>query len=88
MQTASRGRPHSARYLQDRLAPLTAALARDNPAAVKYALCLLGFMSPHTRLPIAALADAAKAEVARAIAEIGDAYLTCRKLRRAEPAQR
>ncbi|WP_349518105.1 4-hydroxy-tetrahydrodipicolinate synthase [Bradyrhizobium lablabi] len=72
------GQLQSARYLQSRLAPLTAALARENPAAVKYALCLLGFMSPHTRLPIVELADSAKAEVARAIAEIGDEDLACR----------
>jgi 4-hydroxy-tetrahydrodipicolinate synthase len=60
------GRPQSARYLQNRLAPLTAALARENPAAVKYALCLLGFMSPRTRLPIVELT------------EIGDEDLACR----------
>jgi 4-hydroxy-tetrahydrodipicolinate synthase len=66
------GRLQSARYLQNRLAPLTASLTQENPAALKYALCLLGFMSPRTRLPIVELADAAKAEVARAIAEIGD----------------
>jgi 4-hydroxy-tetrahydrodipicolinate synthase len=58
--------------LQDRLAPLTASLAKENPAALKYALCLLGFMSPRTRLPIVELADSAKAEVANAIAEIRD----------------
>jgi 4-hydroxy-tetrahydrodipicolinate synthase len=66
------GRLQSARYLQDRLAPLTAALSRESPAALKYALCLLGFMRPNTRLPIVELADAAKAEVASAIVEIGD----------------
>jgi 4-hydroxy-tetrahydrodipicolinate synthase len=66
------GRLQSARYLQNRLAPLTAALAKESPAALKYALCLLGFMHPGTRLPIVELADAAKAEVASAIAEIGD----------------
>jgi 4-hydroxy-tetrahydrodipicolinate synthase len=69
------GRLQSARYLQHRLAPLTAALAKESPAALKYALCLLGFMSPATRLPIVELADAAKAEVASAIAEIGDEEL-------------
>ena len=37
-----KGRLQSARYLQSRLAPLTAALSKENPAAVKYALCLLG----------------------------------------------
>jgi len=44
---------------------------------LKYALCLLGFMSPSTRLPIVELSDAAKAEVASAIAEIGDEDLAC-----------
>jgi 4-hydroxy-tetrahydrodipicolinate synthase len=67
----------SARYLQHRLAPLTAALSKENPAALKYALCLLGFLSPNTRLPIVELADAAKAEVASAIAEIGDEEIAC-----------
>jgi 4-hydroxy-tetrahydrodipicolinate synthase len=71
------GRLQSATYLQNRLAPLTAALARESPAAVKYALCLLGFMSPRTRLPIVELADAAKADVARGIAAIGDEGLAC-----------
>jgi 4-hydroxy-tetrahydrodipicolinate synthase len=34
-------------------------------------------MSPNTRLPIVELADSAKAEVASAIAEIGDEDLAC-----------
>ena len=71
------GRLQSARYLQSRLAPLTAALTKESPAALKYALCLLGFMSPDTRLPIVELADAAKAEVASAIAAIGDEDIAC-----------
>jgi 4-hydroxy-tetrahydrodipicolinate synthase len=71
------GRLQSARYLQHRLAPLTASLSRESPAALKYALCLLGFMWPNTRLPIVELADAAKAEVASAIAEIGDEEIAC-----------
>ncbi len=71
------GRLQTARYLQDRLAPLTAALTKESPAALKYALCLLGFMSPATRLPIVGLDDAAKAEVAGAIAEIGDEDIAC-----------
>ena len=71
------GRLQSARYLQRRLAPLTAALTRESPAALKYALCLLGLMSPATRLPIVELDDAARAEVASAIAEIGDEDLAC-----------
>src|SRR5882762_5203848 len=71
------GRLQTARYLQNRLAPLTAALTKESPAALKYALCLLGFMSPNTRLPIVELADSAKREVASAIAEIGDEDLAC-----------
>ena len=71
------GRPQTARYLQSRLAPLAAALAKENPAALKYALYLLGFMSPVTRLPIVELGDAAKAEVASALAAIGDEDITC-----------
>jgi len=71
------GRPQTARYLQSRLASLTAALTRESPAALKYALCLLGFMSPATRLPIVELADAAKAAVTGAIAEIGDEDIAC-----------
>src|ERR1700738_3616120 len=71
------GRLQTARYLDDRLAPLTAALSQESPAALKYALCLLGFLSPTTRLPIVELADSAKAEVAGAIAEIGDEDLAC-----------
>jgi 4-hydroxy-tetrahydrodipicolinate synthase len=71
------GRLQSARYLQNRLAPLTASLSKESPAALKYALCLLGFMSPSTRLPIVELSDPAKAEVASAIAEIGDEDLAC-----------
>lgn len=72
-----KGRLQSARYLQHRLAPLTAALSRESPAALKYALCLLGFIAPSTRLPIVELDDAAKAEVASAIAEIGDEDIAC-----------
>jgi 4-hydroxy-tetrahydrodipicolinate synthase len=72
-----KGRLQSARYLQNRLAPLTASLAKENPAALKYALCLLGFMSPNTRLPIVELGDSAKAEVASAIAAISDENIAC-----------
>jgi 4-hydroxy-tetrahydrodipicolinate synthase len=71
------GRLLSARYLQNRLAPLTASLSKENPAALKYALCLLGFISPTTRLPIVELSDCAKVEVASAIAGIGDEDIDC-----------
>jgi 4-hydroxy-tetrahydrodipicolinate synthase len=66
------GRLQSARYLHNRLVRLTASLAKESPAALKYALYLLGLMRPNTRLPIVELDESAKAEVASAIAEIGD----------------
>ena len=66
------GRLQSARYLQSRLARLAALLVRDNPAALKYAMCLLGLMRPDTRLPIVELAETARAEVASALAEMGE----------------
>jgi 4-hydroxy-tetrahydrodipicolinate synthase len=65
-------RLRTARGIAERLAPLSAALSRDTPAALKYALSLLGLMSPHVRLPMVELADAEKGEIARAIAAIGD----------------
>jgi 4-hydroxy-tetrahydrodipicolinate synthase len=71
------GRLQSARYLFNRLARLTNALTKEGPAALKFALCLLGLMHPNTRLPIVELAESAKAEVASAIAEIGDEDLAC-----------
>jgi 4-hydroxy-tetrahydrodipicolinate synthase len=71
------GRLQSARYLFNRLARLTNSLTRESPAALKFALCLLGFMHPNTRLPIVELDETAKAEVASAIAEIGDEDLAC-----------
>jgi 4-hydroxy-tetrahydrodipicolinate synthase len=75
--SCKQGRLQSARYLQNRLGPLTAALTQESPAALKYALWLLGFMRPDTRLPIVELADSAKREVARAITEICDEDLDC-----------
>jgi 4-hydroxy-tetrahydrodipicolinate synthase len=63
--------------LFNRLARLTGALTTESPAALKFAMSLLGFMHPNTRLPIVELAEAAKAEVASAIAEIGDEDLAC-----------
>jgi 4-hydroxy-tetrahydrodipicolinate synthase len=66
------GRLQSARYLQTRLSRLAALLARESPAALKYAMCQLGLMRPDTRLPIVELAETAKAEVANALAEMGE----------------
>jgi 4-hydroxy-tetrahydrodipicolinate synthase len=66
------GRLRTALSIAERLAPLTAALSLDAPAALKYALSLLGLMSPRVRLPMVELPDAEKAEIARAIAAIDD----------------
>jgi len=79
------GRLHSARHLRSRLARLTAALARESPAALKYALYLLGHMSPTTRLPLVELDDLAKAEVASAIAGIADEDVACPVENRSAP---
>jgi 4-hydroxy-tetrahydrodipicolinate synthase len=79
------GRLQTARCLANRLGPLTAALAKESPAALKYALCLLGLMSPATRLPLVELAAKAKAEVASMIAKIGDEDLACPIERRHGP---
>jgi 4-hydroxy-tetrahydrodipicolinate synthase len=79
------GRLPSARFVHSRLGPLATALARESPAALKYALYLLGLMRPNTRLPIVELAEAAKAEVASAIGELDDEDLACRSESWLEP---
>ncbi|MBR0931790.1 4-hydroxy-tetrahydrodipicolinate synthase [Bradyrhizobium jicamae] len=70
-----RGRLQPARYLHQRLVPLAMLLERDHPAAMKLALSLLDLMRPTVRLPIVQLDAAAKAEIARAMADIADEYL-------------
>jgi 4-hydroxy-tetrahydrodipicolinate synthase len=65
------GSLRTARSIAERLAPLTAALCCNTPAAAKYALSLLGLMSPRVRLPMVELGEAEAAEIARAIAAIG-----------------
>ncbi len=69
------GRLYQARELHQRLTPLAALLEREHPAALKFALALLGFMQPATRLPIVQLGAADKAEVAQAMAMLADEYL-------------
>ena len=61
------GRLASARHLERRLLTLEACLIRQNPAALKYALSLLGLMEPAPRLPLVELDEPAKTEVARAL---------------------
>lgn len=69
---ARQGRLQTARYLHKRLVPLVACLSRESPAALKYALSVLGLMSAATRLPIVPLDAAAQREVVRAFAAIAD----------------
>ena len=64
------GRLQSAWQLQGRLGRLEACLSNDVPAALKYALSLLGLMHPNTRLPIVEPDDADKAQVACALAAV------------------
>ena len=60
----------TARDLQRQIGPLQACLAANNPAALKYALSLLGFIHPDTRLPIVGLDEPSKAALAKIIARI------------------
>jgi 4-hydroxy-tetrahydrodipicolinate synthase len=69
------GRLQSARYLHRRLIPLIACLSTESPAALKYALSVLGLTSPATRLPIVPLDAAAQRKVVRAFAAIADEEL-------------
>jgi 4-hydroxy-tetrahydrodipicolinate synthase len=63
------GRIGFAQQLAMPFAELTAALFREpNPAPVKYALSLLGLMSPKVRLPMVELTDQSKAELAQVLA--------------------
>jgi len=66
------GRMQFARCQHQRLLPLAILIAEENPAAVKYALCLLGLMRADIRLPLVDLETSTKAEIANAIAAIGE----------------
>jgi 4-hydroxy-tetrahydrodipicolinate synthase len=66
------GRLSSARHLERQLLTLQGCLTRQDPAALKYALSLLGLMLPAPRLPLVELDEAAKAEVARALSGLAE----------------
>jgi 4-hydroxy-tetrahydrodipicolinate synthase len=54
---------------------LTSALFREtSPVPLKYALSLLGLMSPRVRLPLVESTEQTKAELAVVIAQIGDVH--------------
>jgi len=69
---------------EKRLQQIAELLAADHPAALKYALALLGLMRPDTRLPLVPLDDAAKRLVEAAVARLCDEDLV--NPRRAWPA--
>jgi 4-hydroxy-tetrahydrodipicolinate synthase len=67
------GQATKAERLSNSMAQLTYALFREpNPVPLKYALSLFGLMSPKVRLPLAELADQAKAEVAAVMSKLRD----------------
>jgi 4-hydroxy-tetrahydrodipicolinate synthase len=80
----SEGRLQSTRLLSSRLSPIAELLAADHPAALKYALALLGLMTPDTRLPLVPLGEAAKPLVEAAVVRLCDETLV--SPRRAGPA--
>jgi 4-hydroxy-tetrahydrodipicolinate synthase len=60
-----------AQRLENPVAQLTAALFREtNPAPLKYALSLLGFISPKVRLPLVEPTDQTKIELAAILAQM------------------
>ncbi|CAN7245004.1 4-hydroxy-tetrahydrodipicolinate synthase [Rhizobium sp. LjRoot258] len=68
-QAARDGNLSAARLLEDRLAPLTAALGAEvDPAAIKHALQTLQQIDPEVRLPLLALDDDRKQSVSQALA--------------------
>lgn len=57
------------------VAQLTAQLFREtSPAPLKYALSLLGLMSPKVRLPLVETTDQTRAEVAAVVTQISERY--------------
>jgi 4-hydroxy-tetrahydrodipicolinate synthase len=67
------GQTARAQRLGNSISQLTYALFRDpNPVPLKYALSLLGLMSPKVRLPLVELADQTKAEVAAIMSKLCD----------------
>ncbi len=66
------GRLQTARYLERRLGVLQACLDRESPAALKYALSLLGLMRPAMRLPLVELDEPSRLAVASALMDVAD----------------
>jgi 4-hydroxy-tetrahydrodipicolinate synthase len=68
----AQGRIAEAMAIQDSLVPLHDAMfCEASPGPAKYAASLLGFTTPHVRLPLAPITDAAQARVRDAMAALG-----------------
>jgi 4-hydroxy-tetrahydrodipicolinate synthase len=71
------------------MAKLTAALFREtSPSPLKYALNLLGLMSPSVRLPLVEVTDSTKAEVEAAMARLCEDHADYVVEKMSEPGQR
>ena len=66
------GEQVEARLLEEQLRPLTAALfVESNPVPVKWALSLMGRMSPEVRLPLCEPAETTRVAVRKALLHLG-----------------
>ena len=84
-----RGQIASAQRWAVQVAKMTAALFREtSPAPLKYALGLLGLMSPKVRLPLVELTDQTKAEVAAVIAQVSENFADFAIRKLGEPEQK
>jgi len=71
-QAWAAGRVAEAIALQDRLVPLHDAMfCEASPGPAKFGASLLGFSTPHVRLPLAPISDAAQSRVRDAMAGLG-----------------
>ncbi len=69
------GQTTNAQRWANPVAKLTAVLFREtSPAPLKYALSLLGLMSPRVRLPLVELTDQSKADVAAVMTQLCKSY--------------
>jgi 4-hydroxy-tetrahydrodipicolinate synthase len=67
------GEPATAQRWAAAIADLTAVLFREsNPSSLKYAMSLLGLMSPTVRLPLVELTDTTKAAVAAVMTKLNE----------------
>jgi len=75
---AQQGQSVRAQRLARAAAPLTTALFREsNPVPVKYALALLGLMSPAVRLPLVELSPHLRTELGEVLLRLCDEYSEC-----------